>query len=281
MIKREDLRVRDPFIVTDPKNSCYYLYSNTVTAFGLEKFPLGIVAYKTADLENFEKPVQVFEVAKAAPWADRDVWAPEVHKYGENYYLFVSLKSPDHCRATQIFRSASPLGPFEPISELPQTPADWMSLDGTLHIENGKPYMVFCHEWVQIIDGTMCAVELTPDLSQPVSEPILLFSATDNPLVTRITSKTHGVTGCITDGPFLYTESGKLRMLWSSYHEGRYMTLCAESDGGLFGKWAHLSDFYDFDGGHAMLFTSLDGRRMISLHSPNTAPDERPVFIEF
>ena len=38
---------------------------------------------------------------------------------------------------------------------------------------------------------------------------------------------------------------------------------------------------FDFDGGHAMLFHRLDGQRMISLHAPNQAPNERPFFYEY
>jgi hypothetical protein len=28
-----------------------------------------------------------------------------------------------------------------------------MALDGTLWVEDGVPYMIFCHEWIQITDG--------------------------------------------------------------------------------------------------------------------------------
>ncbi|UKI17739.1 MAG: hypothetical protein L6V80_06255 [Bacteroidales bacterium] len=42
---------------------------------------------------------------------------------------------------------------------------DEMALDGTLWVEDGKPYMVYCHEWVQVMDGEMKVVELTRDLS--------------------------------------------------------------------------------------------------------------------
>ena len=48
-----------------------------------------------------------------------------------------------------------------------------------------QPWMVFCHEWVQIGDGTMDAVRLAADLSKPVGEPIQLFRASDAPGVAR------------------------------------------------------------------------------------------------
>ena len=84
----------------------------------------------------------------------------------------------------------------------------------------------------------------------------------------------------VTDGPFLYRENGKLCMTWSSFYEGRYLVLQSESDC-LRGKWIHGGSPFSFDGGHAMVFNRLDGRRMISLHSPNTADNERPFFFEY
>ena len=49
----------------------------------------------------------------------------------------------------------------------------------------------------------------------------------------------------------------------------------------LKGKWEHKGCQFDFDGGHAMLFKTLDGVRMISLHSPNVIGDERAFFCEY
>jgi hypothetical protein len=46
---------------------------------------------------------------------------------------------------------------------------------------NGKPYMVFCHEWLQNGNGTMEKIELKPDLSGTIGESTLLFRAKDSP----------------------------------------------------------------------------------------------------
>ena len=70
-------------------------------------------------------------------------------------------------------------------------------------------------------------------------------------------------------------------MIWSSTAKGRYLVLEAESEGGVLGPWHHLPPRFDFDGGHAMLFQRLDGQRMISLHAPNKANLERPVFLPY
>ena len=50
-----------------------------------------------------------------------------------------------------------------------------MALDGTLWVEDGIPYMIYCHEWVQIADGSMELVRLTDDLSAPVGNSLTLF----------------------------------------------------------------------------------------------------------
>ena len=125
----------------------------------------------------------------------------------------------------------------------------------------------------------MCALRLTPDLKAPAGEPFVLFKAGDNPAVD-------GVEGCagrqcrITDGPFLFREDGKLKMIWSSLSGGKYAVLEAEADA-LAGEWKHGGGRFTFDGGHAMLFEDFGGVRRISLHHPNTPPLERAVFLPF
>jgi len=276
MLKRADIRIRDPFIVPDKEKGCYYMYGTTALDNNAISAGCSYSMYKTADLENFEEPVVVFNAKDTNFWGTKDFWAPEVHIYKGKYYLFGSAKAEGKCRGTHIFVSEKPEGPFVPVSDRPATPLDWECLDGTLWVEDGVPYMVFCHEWVQIGDGTVCAVRLTDDLSAPVGEPFELFKASD----AGVTTVRNGSGNYVTDGPFLYTDGGRLCMIWSSFIEGRYAVLDAKSDGGLRGKWSHFGSRFDFNGGHAMLFDDLEGRRMISLHGPNTPMLERAMFIE-
>ena len=277
MLKREEIRIRDPFILTDKEAGCYYMYGTTDLVDGsLEACPRFSV-YKSHDLESFEEAKVIFDGAESDFWADRDFWAAEVHKYNGRYYLFGSCKAEGKCRTTEIFVSDTPDGMYVPVSKNNITPEGWECLDGTLWVEGGKPYMVFSHEWVQVRDGEIWAVELSDDFSSPVGEPFKLFSASDNPNVSAL----DGMPGCyVTDGPFLSREDGKVKMIWSSFYEGRYLVLDAESDS-LRGVWSHGGSRFDFDGGHAMIFDTLDGKRMISLHAPNKADFERATFYEF
>ena len=278
MLKREKIRIRDPFILTDKENGCYYMYGTTALEKGTLTARNTFLVYKSYDLESFEEPKVIFNGSDIGFWADRDFWAPEVHKYNGKYYLFGSCKAEGKCRATQIFVCDTPDGIFKPISDKPVTPSDWECLDGTFFVEDGTPYMVFCHEWVQVKDGEIWAMPLTDDLSESAGEPTLLFRASDNENFSELGGVAPG--NYVTDGPFLYREGGKVKMIWSSYYKGRYLVLEAEADS-LLSEWRHRGSKFDFDGGHAMLFETLEGKRMISLHRPNSADDERAFFYEY
>ena len=278
MLKREDIRIRDPFILTDTENGCYYMYGTTGLREGSYCTDGKWRVYKTKDLENFEEPKVIFDAAAYGYWAQDDFWAPEVHRYNGRYYLLGTVKTEGKCRATRIFVGDTPDGDFRPVSDAPITPPDWECLDGTLWVEDGVPYMIFCHEWLQVKDGEMWAVPLKDDLSAPAGEPFFLFRASENPDVSEL-GRRHP--GCfVTDGPFLYSEDGILKMIWSSTCHGRYLVLEAWADS-LRGPWRQQGNRFAFDGGHAMLFTDLSGRRRISLHSPNKTGLERPLFLDF
>ena len=275
MLKREDIRIRDPFILPDHEQNCYYMYGTTALEEGSLDAKNTFSVYRSTDLENFEGPKVIFDGDKIGFWADRDFWAPEVHKYNGKYYLFGSCKSADRHRATQIFVCDTPDGTFEPLTDDPITPKEWECLDGTFWVENGIPYIVFSHEWTQVGDGEIWAMPLTADLKQPAGEPFLLFRASENPEVSPLQGDSY-----VTDGPFLYTENGKLVMIWSSFYRGRYLVLQATSTS-INGAWEHGGSRFDFDGGHAMLFERFDGKRMISLHRPNKPNYERAFFYEY
>ena len=277
MQKREEIRIRDPFILTDREAGCYYMYGTTDLEEGTLHAEPRFSVYKSYDLESFEEPKVIFDGKEQGFWATRDFWAAEVHKYNGRYYLFGSCKAEGKCRTTEIFVSDTPDGRFVPVSEKRITPKGWECLDGTFFVEGGVPYMVFSHEWVQVGDGEIWAVELLPDLSDTANEPFMLFRASDNPSVSELEP---GAGNYVTDGPFLYREADKVKMIWSSFYEGRYLVLEAESDS-ILGEWRHGGSRFDFDGGHAMIFETLEGRRMISLHSPNTAGLERATFYEY
>jgi hypothetical protein len=145
-----------------------------------------------------------------------------------------------------------------------------MTLDGTLFIEDEIPYMVYAHEWIQMLDGTMEGIRLSPDLSAGQGEPFYLFKGSDAPWLSEQHRTSNKPRTYVTDGPFLYrTKNGKLVMLWSSYREGLYMETLAYSESGkLVGPWRQAAPLVGDDSGHGMLFHRFDGQLMLVLHQP-------------
>lgn len=265
-----DLFIRDPFIVPVPGEKKYYLFG-TCRRGGLGP---GFDGHVSADLEHWET-FSAFDPPTGF-WADRDFWAPEVHAYKGRWYMFASFKSPKACRATQILAADTPRGPFQLHSDGPVTPADWECLDGTLFVDSdGTPWIVFCHEWLQVHDGEICAAKLAPDLKRAAEKPVLLFHASDAPWPTKKKDM-------VTDGPFLVRAgNGQLLMLWSSFGEGGYNLGVARSkSGSVTGPWAHDPEpLYRGDGGHAMIFRTFEGQTMLALHAPNGGGKERARFL--
>ena len=207
----------------------------------------------------------------------RTVWAPEVHKVGARYLMFATLSFyPDpegaegpnaarlECRrGTWIYESASPAGPFKPVSGKPATPEEMMALDGTLCMDGDRPYMVFCHEWVQAKVGGMCAVALKPDFSGLAETPRHLFDATAASPKSRVT-----------DGPFLHRmKDGRLLMIWSTFRnagEGYCVMQTESASGTVYGPWKEHKVIYGKDGGHGALFRTFEGALKLVLHGPNS-----------
>ena len=277
----DDINIRDPYIMPVEKEGVYYMYASSGVSENGKHYG-GVVAYKSRDLKTWEGPVRVFDVPRDN-YLTGSVWAPEVHKYKGKYYLFATLNSDvrwkgpkaghpayNH-RATQIFWSKSPEGPFLPFEgKAPHTPLDERCPDGTLWVENGTPYMVYCHEWVEALDGEMNLVELKKDLSAPVGAPQRLFCASAAEWSTGSDRKEYKT--YVTDGCFLYrSKTGKLLMMWSSFKDGTYAVGLAESDTGkIIGPWRQQKEPIFINGGHSMLFTDFEGRLCLVLHSPNS-----------
>ncbi len=275
-MKRTDINIRDPFVLLD--GGVYYLYGTRgATCWGLAS---GFDVYVSRNLESWEGPIPCFE-NDGTFWANRNYWAPEVYHRQGAYYMFASFKSEGRARGTAILRAESPRGPFVPYSDGCVTPPEWECLDGTLYVSRlGKPYMVFCHEWIQAGDGEICVLPLTDDLRAAAGAPRVLFHASDAPWC-RLMHHSSGREGYVTDGPFLWrTEDGTLLCLWASFSQDGYAEAVARSDSGeIDGPFVQIDPLFLHDGGHGMVFRSLEGTLYLALHSPNAHLQERPVFI--
>ncbi len=285
-MKRNQIQIRDPYILRDDRTKSYFMYGTTDKDCWDKAPGVGFDTYRSSDLENWEGPFKAF-VPPEGFWGKHNFWAPEVYFFKDAYYMlasFIGEKSEGSMRGTQILRSEKPEGPFVPWSDGAVTPKDWMCLDGTLFIDDEeKPWMVFCHEWVQIADGTVCAIRLSEDLKCAEGEPVLLFAGSDavwsKPFENqRIEGECH-----VTDGCNIYRHTnGSLVMQWSTVgYEGYCIGYAVSESGSILGPWKQSENLlFKKDGGHGMIFTTFEGRMLISLHQPNKTPDERPVFFE-
>ncbi|MCG8698802.1 MAG: glycoside hydrolase family 43 protein [Bacteroidales bacterium] len=285
----DSICVHDPCILADPASKTYYLYGQFSPkkewqAKYIKSKRAGVLAYKSRDLEYWSEPELVFEVPKGF-WADSidSPWAPEVHHFNNKYYLLVTFndwnkfieqradRPPITLRRSQVLVADSPTGPFAPFSNEGSTPDGEMTLDATLWNENGDPWLVYCHEWIQVTSGLIKAVKLTPDLSARQGDPITLIDAGDvNWPKRHINYKNQGpMPGIVTDGPYFYkTKNGKLVMIWSSWGQRKYATAIAVSESGsITGPWKHIEEpILQDDRGHGMIFEDFDGRLLLAIH---------------
>lgn len=263
-LKQDEIRVRDPYILAyDGK---YYMYGTCLSN------GKGYGCCVSEDLENWSERIQIFTPEEPSDM-EADFWAPECHYYNGQFYLFATYRSKvSGKRGTAIFKSDLPTGPFKLWSDGHITPKEIDCIDGTLYIDrSGQPWMVYVNEWTSSPDevGEMAAAKLSEDLKTFTSEPIMLFRARNHIWTT----------GSVTDGPAIYrTQNGRLIMLWSNLSKsGGYAVGMAVSDNGeIDGNWVHYPEaFYEqgssfeLDGGHPMVFNTLDGRLTMSIHSPN------------
>ena len=280
MIKTGIRSLRDPFVFRDGSN--YYVYG---TGVGVGNWNDCIWAcYKSTDGLYGEWKITDKLVYACPIEAEKQFWAPEVHKYNGKYYMIASYySSVTGHRGCSILRADSPEGKFVEITNGHITPRDWDAIDGTLYVdENGASWLVFVHEWTSTDDkiGRMAVARLSEDLTHFVSEPKDVFCAKDPEWANS---------GC-TDGPFMYrTEGGELLMLWSTFDGRDYCVVTARSKNGkVDGEWTHddtplfskeLAD--GKDGGHGMIFTDENGDMYLSIHSPNHPSEEEKEEVVF
>ena len=278
MPKLNQIQLRDPFVVCE--DGTYYLFGSTDP--DIWRAPgIGFDVYRgVGQFHDFEGPFPAFRPPREF-WSEKNFWAPEVRRHNGSYFMFATFKPVSGCRGTAVLRSDTIMGPYLPWSQGVVTPHDWECLDGTLYVDRGRQaWMVFCHEWSQIGDGQICALPLTDDLSAAAGEPFTLFSASQAEWAAPLRGRAPG--SYVTDGPYVVRREDELFLLWSSFGEaGNYCIGVARSDSGeLAGPWIQSARaLFEADGGHGMVFRDLAGGLHLAIHTPNSTPDERPIFV--
>lgn len=289
-LRMTDFTIRDPYVVVDAASKEYLLYAaNDPARSGVKG--VGTMVYRSKDLKHWSVPVVVFQPS-ADLWGRNGCWAPEVHRWNGRWFLFTTVHNPDkplplpkpnayglpvqipqYARGTIIAVADSLLGPFTVLdAKKPVAPATFMTLDGTLFKDaKGKPWMVYAHEWVQKIDGTVEAIPLKKDLSAASGAPIHLFKGSDATWIGQEmpSPSANQILPYVTDGPqLIHLPGGALAMLWSTYEKtinnvngtvtGHYVvTYAVSASGRLHGPWNQRQPLLRHDSGHGMVFHTL------------------------
>jgi hypothetical protein len=286
----DSISMSDPYIYPDEKSQTYYLTGT------------GGRLYKSKDLKMWTGPYPIIDLL--GTWMDGHwVAAAEIHHIGNKYYYagtwsdhgylieYVPRRYNVPRNQTQLLVSDSPDGPFKPLvadHEFCLGPEDWDIIDGTLYQENDTTYLVFVHEWTQLIDGTMDYMPLSKDLTHRTAEPTTIFRASEAAWAKEMNSigeATFGLKmpGWVTDGPEMFrTKTGKLGMLWASWGDHRYAQGVAYStSGSIRGPWVQEQEAFKGDNsGHGMLFTTFEGKRLFIVHHAEEKGPRKPQLWE-
>lgn len=269
-IPLDSIQLSDPCILADKKTNMYYMTGT------------GGLLWKSKDLASWEGPYEVAQTDPASWMGPKpEIWAAELHEYKGKYYYFATFTNNaikiDTVKGNVIPRRAShvlvsnrPDGPYKPMKDSIYLPSDMPTLDGTFWVDSdSKPYMVYCHEWLQNWNGTVEKIELKPDLSGSIGERKILFRSSDSPW-SREQMGDKVLPNRVTDGPWVFrTATGRLGMIWTSWVFRDYTQGVAYSESGtLDGPWIQEKDpITPFNFGHGMLFQTLDGKWLMSVHS--------------
>lgn len=274
-VPRDSIVLSDPAILADKETGMYYMTGT------------GGQLWTSKDLKLWDGPRQIAS-PDTTSWTGSHpaIWAAEFHKYNGTYYYFATftnnatkIEGDLPRRSSAVFSSTTPAGPYTPVATESQTPAEKLTLDGTFWVENGQPYMVYCHEWLQNNDGTVEMIPLSADLSKATGEPKLLFRASESPWSREVLD---GKTGPnrVTDGPWLFrTGTGRLGMIWTSWILDVYTQGVAYSESGTIdGPWVQEPEpITPPNFGHGMIFTDFEGRTLLSCHSHRVGENGRYI----
>jgi len=270
-IPLDSIILSDPFVLADRNTNMYYMTGT------------GGMLWKSKDLKLWDGPFKVTETDPNSWMGPKPmIWAAEIHPYKGKYYYFATFTNRNikidsvkgnviERRACHVLVSEHPDGPYVPMKDSIYLPAGKPTLDGTFWVDtDGKPYMVYCYEWLQNWNGTIEKIELKPDLSGTIGTGKVLFHASDSPWSREKDENGMVVPNKVTDGPYMFrTATGRLGIIWTSWVYDVYTQGVAYSESGtLDGPWIQDKDpITPPNYGHGMLFLTLQGKFLLLLHS--------------
>ena len=310
-----DVAFGDPFVIQAADGN-FYMYGTTE---GINGFRV----YSSDDLVRWEDRGVAYQKSDSS-WGKDCFWAPEVYFFNNRYYMFYSANqkyNPNN--ELEVFRigvavADNPEGPFVDISDKPLFDPGYPVIDANvLKDDNGRFYLYFsrcCYkhsveselsDWArknklfdEIEESWVYGVELKPDFSGIIGEPIALLTPPSNMNDSQTEWESRSVTsGEVnrrwTEGSFALKHGGKYYIMYSANFFGgeHYAVGYATSDNPL-GPFEKSEDNPvlqkntekggNVSGtGHNMVLTLKDGSMYCVYHGRTTATgNRRMVFID-
>ena len=310
------LKFGDPFLL-HASDGRYYMYGTSLGD--------GFEAFVSDDLVQWDSCGQVYKGGDSAQWNLDCFWAPEVYERNGKFYLFYSSNyRVNPTNEGENFKigvavSDSPAGPFVDLFDRPVFNPEYPIIDANVYFddENGKCYLYFsrcCYKhaveseiadslrkagsFQEIEESWVYGVELKPDFSGVIGEPVLLLcpptELSDRQSEWESRSATHGeVNRRWTEGSYLFREGDTYYIMYSANHYGgQYYAVgyaTADNPLGPFTKAENnpvLEENVSKGGkvmgtGHNMVLTMPDGNRYCVYHGRMIDnPGERVVLMD-
>ncbi|UYQ94428.1 glycoside hydrolase family 43 protein [Chitinophaga horti] len=314
----------DPYVM-HVKGDKYYMYG---TGGGAKN---GFSAYSSTDMINWKNEGQVFYAANKNGWSDSTAawdgayWAPEVYAYKGKFYMFYSAQWKNNpTKELENFRvgvavADKPTGPFIDLYTRPVFDPGYPIIDANVFFDtNGKIYLYYsrcCYKhavesevatWAKqkgwydkIEESWVYGVELKPDFSGVISEPVMLLRPPVKMDDKQAEWESRSVTSKEvnrrwTEGSVAFKKGNTYYMMYSAnYFGGKNYAVgyaTAKSPLGPFTKASNnpvLQKNVEQGGvvtgtGHNSITYSPNGKEMFCVyHARTTATgDERVVFID-
>ena len=185
--KNHALYMPDPFVLKE--GDTYYIYGTT-DRLGSN----GADCYSTKDFNTYKCHNDIYKLGQG--WVKGGIFAVEVYKFGDTYYMYYSANDADGKRALNVATSNSPTGPFTDYVGLDshgnainlkenkwlQDTTVYAPLDQTLLVDDdGKIYLyysVYHSGYEQYIVGMEMSDPVTYDIS---TRKVLVRPGKDSP----------------------------------------------------------------------------------------------------
>lgn len=235
----------DPYILHDDDTERYYMYG---TGGGAKE---GFAAYSSRDLVDWKFEGQVYRGNTDSTWGIGAFWAPEVYKRDGKFYMFYSAQWRDNPgNELENFKigvavSDKPTGPFTDMSDRPLFDPGYPIIDANVYFaDDGKAYLYYsrcCYkhavesevaDWARrkgwfdkIEESWVYGVELAPDFSGVIGEPVLLLRPPLKMDDAQAEWESRSVTSREvnrrwTEGSFTFRQGDTYYMMYSANHFG-------------------------------------------------------------